>query len=146
MHTACCGGAPGGWPSGNLVEPELPATVSELVDRGGHAADRVGSDVMWEEIAVRNPAVDALDVLVGDWELTLTDAWFLDSRDVRQNGHATARWLGEAFVELDAELEGEPTWHFVFGRSDPDNQLIGLYHDPGRPRGCSAPPLPTANG
>src|SRR5262249_53335164 len=61
---------------------------------------------------------------------TLTDAWFLDSRDVRQEGRATARWLGDAFIELEAELEGEHVWHFVFGRSDPSEQLIALYHDP----------------
>jgi hypothetical protein len=79
---------------------------------------------------VRNAAVDALDVLVGEWALTLTDAWFLESRDVRQYGRATGRWLGEAFVELKAELGGEPVWHFVFGRSDPEEQLVALYHDP----------------
>jgi hypothetical protein len=78
---------------------------------------------------VRNPALDALDALVGDWTLTLTDAWFLESRDVSQHGYATVRWLGEAFIELAAELDGMPTWHFVFGRSDPDEQLIALYHD-----------------
>jgi hypothetical protein len=79
---------------------------------------------------VRNPAVEALDVLVGDWDLTLTDAWFLESRDVRQHGRATVRWLGEAFVELEAEMDGNPVWHIVFGRSDPGNQLFALYHDP----------------
>ena len=79
---------------------------------------------------MRNPAIEALDVLVGDWTLTLTDAWFLESRDVRQSGRATVRWLGDAFVELTADMEGEPTWHFVFGRSDPDEQLVALYHDP----------------
>ncbi len=79
---------------------------------------------------MRNPAVDQLDVLVGDWALTLTNAWFLDSLDVRQPGRVTGRWIGEAFVELEAELGGEPTWHFVFGRSDPDQQLLALYHDP----------------
>jgi hypothetical protein len=79
---------------------------------------------------VRNPALEALDGLVGEWELTLTDAWFLESREVRQHGHATARWLGEAFIELDAEMNGDPTWHFVFGRSDVNNQLYTLYHDP----------------
>lgn len=36
--------------------------------------------------AIRNPAVEALDVLVGEWTLTLTDAWFLESRDVRHTG------------------------------------------------------------
>lgn len=79
---------------------------------------------------MRNPAIDALELLIGDWKLTLTDAWFLKSRDVRQYGHATGRWLGDAFVELEAEMEGEPVWHFVFGRSDPQDQLFALYHDP----------------
>jgi len=79
---------------------------------------------------LRNSAVEALDALVGNWKLTVTDAWFLESREVRQHGRATGRWLGEAFVELVAELQGAPTWHFVFGRSDPDQQLIALYHDP----------------
>ena len=79
---------------------------------------------------MRNPAVEALDVLVGEWDLTLTDAWFLDSPDVRQHGHASVRWLGDAFIELEAELNGEPTWHFVIGRSDPEDQLYALYHDP----------------
>ncbi len=79
---------------------------------------------------MRNPALEALDTIVGQWTLTLTQAWFLESLDVRQHGLATGRWLGEAFVELEAELEGEPVWHFVFGRSDPDGRLIALYHDP----------------
>lgn len=79
---------------------------------------------------MRNPALAALDVLVGEWALTLTDAWFLESRDVRQHGYASARWLADSFIELEAEMDGTPTWHFVFGRSDPDGQLFALYHDP----------------
>ena len=79
---------------------------------------------------MRDPAVNELDVLVGEWSLTLTDAWFLESRDIRQDGHAVVRWLGEAFVELEAELDGQLMWHFVFGRSDPGDQLFALYHDP----------------
>jgi hypothetical protein len=79
---------------------------------------------------MRNSAVAALDVVVGQWTLTLTNAWFLDSLDVRQYGQARVRWLGEAFVELTAELDGEQMWHFVFGRNDPGEQLMALYHDP----------------
>lgn len=79
---------------------------------------------------MRNPALEAVDVLVGEWTLTLTDAWFLESRDVRQHGRATGRWLGDAFIELEAEMEGEHVWHFVLGRSDANEQLIALYHDP----------------
>jgi hypothetical protein len=79
---------------------------------------------------MRNAAVEALDMLVGDWTLTLTNAWFLESLDETQYGRASARWLGDAFVELEAELGGEPTWRFVFGSNDPEEQLIALYHDP----------------
>jgi hypothetical protein len=79
---------------------------------------------------MRNPALEPLDVLVGEWTLTLTDSWFLESRDVQQRGRANARWLGDAFIELVAELEGVPLWQFVFGRSDANNQLVVLYHDP----------------
>ncbi|MEV0128539.1 hypothetical protein AB0H83_08730 [Dactylosporangium sp. NPDC050688] len=79
---------------------------------------------------MRNPDVEVLDVLVGEWRLTLSDAWFLEPPGTRQHGHASARWIGDAFVELRAELNGEHMWHFVFGRSDANGQLVALYHDP----------------
>jgi hypothetical protein len=79
---------------------------------------------------MRNPALEPLDVLVGEWGLTLTDSWFLESRGVKQEGRAVGRWLGDAFIELEAELEGAPTWHFVFGRNDASDELVALYHDP----------------
>jgi hypothetical protein len=79
---------------------------------------------------MRNPALEPLDVLIGEWSLTLTNAWFLDSLDVQQHGRATARWLGDAFIELEASLEGNALWHFAFGRSDPNGELVALYHDP----------------
>ena len=78
---------------------------------------------------MRNPALEPLDVLVG-WALTLTDAWFLQADEQPQHGRANARWLGDAFIELEAEMEGEHMWHFVFGRSDANGQLVALYHDP----------------
>lgn len=79
---------------------------------------------------MRNPALEPLDVLIGEWSLTLTDAWFLESRQVRQEGRATARWLGDAFIELETEMDGQRLWHFVLGHSDATNQLVALYHDP----------------
>jgi len=79
---------------------------------------------------MRNPELERLDVLVGEWTLALSDAWFLESRDVVQEGRAVGRWLGDAFIELEAELQGEPLWHFVFGRSDANDALVALYHDP----------------
>ena len=79
---------------------------------------------------MRNPALQPLDVLVGEWSLTLTDCWFLESRRAQQRGHATGRWLADAFVELEAEMEGVSVWHFVFGRNDANGELVVLYHDP----------------
>ncbi|MGH2717516.1 MAG: hypothetical protein ACRDJU_02910 [Actinomycetota bacterium] len=79
---------------------------------------------------MRNPAIAALEVLIGEWSITLSNAWFLDSLETRQHGRATGRWLGEAFIEFEAEMEGVPTWHFVFGRSDAEEQSFALYHDP----------------
>ncbi len=79
---------------------------------------------------MRNPSLGPLDVLVGEWSLTLTDCWFLESREVEQHGRATGRWLGDSFIELETEMEGEPMWHFVFGRSDANEELVVLYHDP----------------
>jgi hypothetical protein len=79
---------------------------------------------------MRNPALEPLDDLIGEWSLTLTNAWFLESLDIEQHGRASARWLNDAFIELEANLEEEPLWHFVFGRSDANGELIALYHDP----------------
>lgn len=62
---------------------------------------------------MRNPAVDALDVLVGDWELTLTDAWFLESRDVRNHGRATVA-SDRIEGQWDASEDGGTTWRKDF--------------------------------
>ena len=57
---------------------------------------------------------------------------------MRQHGHATPRWLGDAFIELEAELEGEHVWHFVLGRSDASDQLVACTTIRGQPHGRTA--------
>jgi hypothetical protein len=79
---------------------------------------------------MRNPALERFGTLVGSWDLTLTNAWFLESMEVEQHGEVVVRWLGEAFLELTADMEGERVWHFVFGHSDVNDRSIVLYHDP----------------
>ncbi len=60
----------------------------------------------------------------------MTDAWFLDSPGVEVPGEATIEWLGDAFIELRGSLGMDHgTWHWVIGRSDPNEQLVLLYHD-----------------
>jgi hypothetical protein len=78
---------------------------------------------------VRNAALEKLEGLVGEWKLTMTNAWFLESLDIKGEGSATIRWLGEAFIEMQAALGEGGSWHWVIGRNDPREQLVMLYHD-----------------
>jgi hypothetical protein len=79
---------------------------------------------------MRNEALDQLGDLVGEWKLTMTNAWFLESLDIKGEGSATIQWLGEAFLEIRATFgEEHGSWHWVIGRSDAREQLVLLYHD-----------------
>ena len=78
---------------------------------------------------MRNAALAELDALVGEWTMTMSGAWFLDSLDTEVPGRATFAWIGEAFVEMRAELGEESAWHLVFGRSDAQEAYTALYHD-----------------
>lgn len=79
---------------------------------------------------MRNAAVAEIDALVGDWTMTMSGAWFLDSPETEVPGSATFEWIGEAFVAMRSELGGEPEWSFVFGHSDANDAYTALYHDP----------------
>jgi hypothetical protein len=78
---------------------------------------------------MKNEALSQLQGLVGEWKLTMTNAWFLESLDIKGEGSATADRLGEAFLEMRATLGEDGSWHWVIGRSDPREQLVLLYHD-----------------
>ena len=78
---------------------------------------------------MKNEALAKLDGLVGEWTLTITDAWFLDNPDVKVHGTATIGWLGEAFLYMHSTWDDESTWDWVIGRSDAHEQLMVLYHD-----------------
>ena len=79
---------------------------------------------------MKNEALSKLEGLVGDWDLTMTDAWFLESPDIKDQGEATIEWIGDAFLHLLSILgEEHSTWDWVIGRSDPNEQLTMLYHD-----------------
>lgn len=79
---------------------------------------------------MRNEALNELEGLVGDWKLTMTDAWFLESREVEVDGAAKIEWLGDAFLEMRATLGMDHgRWHWVIGRNDPREQFVLLYHD-----------------
>jgi hypothetical protein len=47
---------------------------------------------------MRNEALERLDVLVGKWTLTMSDAWFLEPAGTEVHGSASVGCLGDAFV------------------------------------------------
>jgi hypothetical protein len=69
------------------------------------------------------------DAFVGNWTISLTNQWWLEDPTTVTTGTAVGEWLGESFVRLQAEIDGKPTWDFVFGRSDANDRFVALYHD-----------------
>jgi hypothetical protein len=83
---------------------------------------------------MRNEAMQRLDVLVGSWQATMRNAWFLEPADREVPGSATAEWLGNAFVVFRWTMEGDlgPATRemvLVLGRNDARNAYTALYHD-----------------
>jgi hypothetical protein len=68
---------------------------------------------------MRNEALVTLEPLIGEWDLTLTNAWFLDSMATRVQGEATFEWLDDAFI-VWRWWTGDPEEPavLVIGRSD----------------------------
>jgi hypothetical protein len=76
-----------------------------------------------------------LEPLVGNWDVTLTHAWFLDSLDTEIHGAATVEWYADAFLLLRGEFpgrtpeQGGSAWWMAFARNDPRDSFVALYHD-----------------
>ena len=56
---------------------------------------------------MRSEAMQQLDVLVGSWTTTMSNAWFLDPPDQEVPGSATVEWLHDAFVVFRWTMEGD---------------------------------------
>ncbi|WP_051325321.1 hypothetical protein [Glycomyces tenuis] len=76
---------------------------------------------------MRNSELERLDGLLGTWKLTLSDAWFLEPEGTEVYGSAVVEWLGDAFVVVRSELDGE--LEIAIGRSDARDAYTALYHD-----------------
>ena len=48
-----------------------------------------------------NDAMRRLEGLVGEWDVTMTHAWFLDSLDTEIHGTATFAWFADAFLVFE---------------------------------------------
>ncbi len=82
-----------------------------------------------------NEDMRRLEPLVGDWDVTLTHAWFLDSMDTEIHGTATIEPYADAFLLLRSTFQGRSpeqggsSWAMAFGRNDPRDTFSALYSD-----------------
>jgi hypothetical protein len=80
-----------------------------------------------EEATMRNKELEKLDVLVGSWTLTMSNAWFLEPAGTEVYGSATVEWMGDAFLIVRSQLDGELS--LAIGRNDAQDVYTTLYHD-----------------
>ena len=76
-----------------------------------------------------NDAMRRLEGLIGDWDVTMTHAWFLDSLDTEIHGSASFEWFADAFLAMRSRWEDDSTQEFVFGRSDAREEYVAFSHD-----------------
>lgn len=81
---------------------------------------------------MRNAEMAKLDGLVGEWTITLSDAWFLEPPGTEVPGRMTVERLGESLLVARSEFGGghdgsETT--LVLGRSDANDAYVALYQD-----------------
>ena len=76
-----------------------------------------------------NDAMRRLEEMVGEWDVTMTHAWFLDSLDTEIKGSATIEWLADAFLVLRSRWEDGSTFEQVFGRNDARDEYVAFTHD-----------------
>lgn len=76
---------------------------------------------------MKSPEMEALDVLVGVWSTTLSDASF-DLPPEQAEMTTSVSWIGEAFVLVEWESPGGGNT-FCLGRSTANDTYWALYHD-----------------
>jgi hypothetical protein len=79
---------------------------------------------------MKNKALAALEPLVGEWEFTMFNCWFLESMDTKIKGFTTIERLFDSFLVVrnsDADKKPDDVW--VIGYSDPQENYELFYHD-----------------
>lgn len=71
-----------------------------------------------------NDAMRRLEGLVGEWDVTMTHAWFLDSLDTEIKGSATFEWLADAFMVMRSRWEDDSTQVLVLGRNNARDEYM----------------------
>lgn len=79
-----------------------------------------------------NLALKSLQVLVGDWDMELSNASFLPSPSAKVSGHVSFEWLengGFLVMRQGDKPPGPPAASWVIGRDDSVQDYSILYFD-----------------
>jgi len=80
---------------------------------------------------MKNKALAALEPLIGEWEYTMYNCWFLESMDATVKGTATIERIYNSFVVLnETGADQKPGGTWVIGYSDPQKRYQMFYYDP----------------
>lgn len=82
------------------------------------------------QITLKNPALEPLEVLIGDWDVVVSNAEFLEA-SATLTGLMSLTWLEPAFISMGSHVEGGiiPDSISVIGRSDSYETFTMLYYD-----------------
>jgi len=79
---------------------------------------------------MKNKALAALEPLIGEWEYTMYNSWFLESMDTEVRGFTTVERLQDAFIVLrSSDADKKPSDVWVIGYSDPQEKYQMFYYD-----------------
>src|SRR5687767_9291944 len=81
---------------------------------------------------MRNTELAKLDWLIGEWTMTVSDAWFLEPPGTEVHGTSTVELLGESLLVVRSrfgEGEDQSELSLVIGRSDANDAFVVLTQD-----------------
>ena len=79
---------------------------------------------------MRNEKLSALQPLIGKWEYTMFNCWFLESMDAKVKGFTNIEWLYDTFLIIQTtDADNKPNDIWVIGYSDPQKKYQMFYHD-----------------
>lgn len=79
---------------------------------------------------MKNKALAALEPLIGKWEYTMHNCWFLESMDTKVKGFTTIERLHDAFIMIrNSNADKKPDDIWVIGYSDSQEKYQSFYYD-----------------
>lgn len=79
---------------------------------------------------MKNKAFIILEPLIGKWEYTMYNCWFLESMDTKVTGFTTIEWLYDTYLVMrNTDADKKPNDIWIIGYSDPQKKYQMFYHD-----------------